>query len=377
MPDLPADESVFPEPAAELHRDASLLPRPASSALRILRLVALVGTAAALLWQATSLAHIKPRQEIGFLVLLAAFAAVAATLWFVLSRATGMLLRHKDLLLPLGLLVPAEALWSTLLTIPALAAVVTAAWPVKIPAFQFALSLALLVQILLSIVYAGWTTKLILQAVTRDQVDPLLALASFGKWWWRVLLIEFIGWGVLFLGVTVAVALGTVVPALALILIGVLTLLWNLATAALLPVALVEDRPFGEALRAGFRISWRSKRRWWVPVVVQMVLLGWLTYIHISYTSSPGPGSITTHTKTNWSVNGFWTGGYENSCRWHSKLMETVEAQPLPLIEGLLAILFAVLAIAVKLRIVTEIYPPVSPAGEDRTNELPQGEPLA
>jgi hypothetical protein len=70
---------------------------------------------------------------------------------------------------------------------------------------------------------------------------------------------------------------------------------------------------------------------------------------------APDP-SFTTRTTTNWSVNGFWTGGYENECRWYDNLMEAAEAPPLPLISSLLGMLFAVLAIAVKLRIVTELH---------------------
>lgn len=93
-----------------------------------------------------------------------------------------------------------------------------------------------------------------------------------------------------------------------------------------------------------------------------MVLLGWVTLIYVSYTESR-PGGYSTHSKTNWSVNGFWTGSYEHTCRWLPKLMEAVEAKPLPLFTTLLSIGFSVLAIAIKLRIMTELdSEPVSAA---------------
>jgi hypothetical protein len=81
--------------------------------------------------------------------------------------------------------------------------------------------------------------------------------------------------------------------------------------------------------------------------------------------SIPGPGSVTTQNKTDFSVNGFWTGGYENECHWHTKLMAVVEAEPLPLAEFLLGIVFAVLAIVVKLEITAKMYPSTAIAEDD------------
>jgi hypothetical protein len=108
--------------------------------------------------------------------------------------------------------------------------------------------------------------------------------------------------------------------------------------------------------------------RWWLAVVLQMILLGWVTYIHVSYSTSPRPGTVTTETRTSWHVNGFWTGGYENTCRWHADLMAALEAEPLPLVATLLELLFAVLAIAVKVRIVAGTYEPM-PTGPEGPSE--------
>jgi hypothetical protein len=261
-------------------------------------------------------------------------------------------------LLPLGLYLTAEALWSLLLTIPVLSAVCIPAWNLKIVAFSLSLSLGFLVQVALAVTYAGWTTTLIVQAVRHDQVDPMAALSAWPAWFWRVFGAETIGWCVLFASLVPAMVIGAAALPLALLLIGAFSLFWNLLTAALLPVVVAERESFVNVVRKGLRLSWQRMGRWWFPVLVQMILLGWVTLIYVSYTSSPRPGSVTTNTKSNVGVNGFWTGGYENSCRWHTKLMAVVETEPMPLVEFLLGLLFAILAIVVKLRITADLYGP-------------------
>ena len=161
---------------------------------------------------------------------------------------------------------------------------------------------------------------------------------------------------------------------LTLLLIGAVSLLWNLLTAALLPIVVAERGAFVDAVRNGLRVSWERKGRWWLPVVLQMVLLGWVTLLYVSYTGSPRPGSYTTNTKSDVSVNGFWTGGYENSCRWHTKLMTVVETEPMPLVEFLLGLLFAVLAVVVKLRIAADLYSPAI-ATADPSQDLASDRP--
>ena len=104
----------------------------------------------------------------------------------------------------------------------------------------------------------------------------------------------------------------------------------------------------------------------------KMNLLGWVTFIYVSYSSNPQPGSVTTHTKTSWQVNGFWTGGYEDTCRWHADLLKVVKAEPLPLVTTLLEVLFAVLAIGVKLRVVASIYEPM-PSGPEEPGDAGPG----
>ncbi len=258
------------------------------------------------------------------------------------------------------------------MAIPVVSAVFLPSWNLQLLSLSFSLSLLFLLYIALAILYAGWTTVLIVQATGRDHVDPLDAIQNARHWFWRVAGAEVFGWVVLFAVLALVITVGVVVLPLALIVLAVFSLVWNLATAALLLVMASTRTPFGPTLREGMRVSWEGKSRWWPAVVAQMVLLGWITFFFVSYTSNPRPSSFSTQNKSDFSVNAFWTGGYEDECHWHTKLMAAVEAKPLPLVEFLFSVEYAVLAIVVKLKIAAGIYrqPPV----ERAASESPQDE---
>jgi hypothetical protein len=338
----------------------------------LLRRGALLGAAAVLLQQAVSDLPLKPRQEAGFLVLALALLAVTLALRLLLPAATRKLLRHKDLLVPLGLLVFAEGVLGWLLLLP-VAAVFAASRPLHLGFLTLSLSVAAVLAVLLRVAYGTWATVLILDAVRRDRADPVEAVGGLRRWFWRVLGLECIGWGILFAGLVLALALAAAAQALALLLIGAGSLLWNLATAALLPLALDDRLSFGAALRAGMQVSWAHRGRWWKPVVVQMLLLGAFTYVSVSYTETSGPGAVTTHQTTNWSVNGFWTGGYTDECRWYGAVMQTLEAPKLGMVSTALGLVFGVLAITVKLHIVSALEGPAPEDGPESWR-LPEGD---
>ena len=330
--------------------------------LALLRWLATIGTAVVFLYRITSLWHMEDRQAYGIVVLVLATIAVGLTCFVLLPAATGKLARHLDLLLPLGLYLSAEGLLDALMAIPVFSAVFLPSWKLQMLSLSFSLSLLFLLQIALAVLYAGWTTVLIVQATGRDHVDPLHAIQTAPHWFWRIAGAEVFGWVVLFAVLAVVITVGVVVLPLALIVIAIFSLVWNLATAALLLVMVSTRTPFGATLREGMRVSWDGKSRWWPAVVAQMVLLGWITFFFVSYTSNPRPGSFSTQNKSDFSVNAFWTGGYEDECRWHTKLMAAVDAKPLPLVEFLLGVVYAVLAIAVKLQIAAGIYQQPPPA---------------
>jgi hypothetical protein len=348
----------------------------------LLRLVAILGTLAVWLQQILFMPQLQPRQEAGFIVLLVAVLAVAASLSMLMPDATVKLLRYKDLLIPLGLFITLSAVFNYLVTLPVLAAMFTSSWPITILTFSFSLSVGLLFNFLLSIIYAGWTTSLIFQAVVLGRVNPVEVLALGGRWFWRTLGAELFGW-VLTIGVTIcALALSTASVSLALILIAVASLVLNLATVAVLPIAIADSRPLDQAIRHGLKVSRANMHKWAPLVIAQMLLLGWITFIHVSYTTRETTSdkqthlnsaldleradsvpeytdtvttSQTVHTQTNWGVNGFWIGGYADNCKWYGSLMEALKAKPIQWIESLLTMLFAVLAIAIKIRIVSDV----------------------
>jgi hypothetical protein len=363
MPD--SYEPMWQEPD---NKPNSPTPRPDTTPqVGLLRWVAIIGTGVVFLWRATSLSRMQPRQDWGIVVVVLAVLAVGLTCLVLMPVATGRLRRHMDLLLPFGLYTVAEALLEGLAAIPVISSLLTPSWSLKILSLSFSLSLVFLLGIALAVLYAGWTTALILQAVRQNHVDSIRGFTGEPNWFWRVLGAEALGWTVLFAMLAIAITVGVVVLPLALIAIAVFGLVWNLMTAALLPVVVAERKPFGESVRKGIRVSWEGKSRWWLPVVAQMVLLGWITFFSVSYTSNPRPGSFSTQNKTDFSVNAFWTGGYANECQWHTKLMKAVEAEPLPLAEFLLGVVFAVLAIVVKLEITSRVYP-LTEIAEDEPN---------
>ncbi|MCZ6795336.1 MAG: hypothetical protein O7J95_17155, partial [Planctomycetota bacterium] len=287
---------------------------------------------------------LEPRQEAGFIVVVVATGLVALTLATLLRDATQLMLRHKQLLVPLGLLVFAEAVIGWL-----------AAWPLTGNFLQpttrlWNLSVAFVVSLLLWAVYGTWVTCLVLEAVREDRARPVAALAGLKTWFPRVLALEAIGWAVLLVPLGALMPLAAGAMPLVIGVIGVGSLLWNLATAALLPVALDRRLRFGAALREGIRRSWAYKGRWWKPLLAQLALLGLVTFVTVSYRDASG-----SHQTTNWGVNAFWVGGYENECRWYGKLMEALKTSPVALISTLLGIVFGVLAIAVKLTVVGEL----------------------
>lgn len=169
MPDANSDRLEIPETVPAPNPTPGPEGRDTPASIRVLRLLALIATTAVLVWQTTSLARIRPRQEYGFVVLALAALAVAAALAVLLPAATRCLVRNMDLLVPLGLWIPLDALLNALIPAPALAAVLTPAWSVNILTLSFSLSLAFMAHVFLGIVYAGWTTVLIIQAVTAHE----------------------------------------------------------------------------------------------------------------------------------------------------------------------------------------------------------------
>lgn len=314
------------------------------------RLVAVLGPLALMGWEVASLPPLQPRQEWGLGVLFLSGLAALGFLVLVTPRATGTIERHPDLLVPLGVTTTLGGAIDWLLSESGSAALAGPLWRGSLLGVSVAVSVSVLVAIVLAVLHAGWTTSLIVQAVKHDRVELLAPLANPGRWFLRAFAALTVGFVGLMLLLVVGIAVAAAVPPLGLFLIAVVSLGWNLGTAALLLVVLRGRDPLRPALAAGFRKSRRDMGRWWGVVVLHLILLGWVTFLHLSYTTSEA-GRTTSRSTTNWNVNGFWTGGYEAGSRWYEQVAKTAQSETLPPVVTLLGLLFGVVAVAVKLTI--------------------------
>src|SRR5436190_17471024 len=157
----------------------------------ILRVSALAGVAAVLIQQAVSAViwH-QPRQGWGFVVLAIAVPAVLATVVVMMPNAGRRLLRHPDLLIPLGLLIFAEAVLGWLALLPMAGPLLGAAKSVSLVGIGLSISVTFVVAIILRVAYAAWQTTLIMQATNEDRSDTIATLAVARRWFLRVLGME-------------------------------------------------------------------------------------------------------------------------------------------------------------------------------------------
>jgi hypothetical protein len=305
----------------------------------------------------------------GMLVLLVLASLTGLAAGLLLPEAAGTLFRHRDLLVPFALAVVAGKCIAWVSLLPGLGTLLGASAPLRLFNLSLSLSLGLLLSIAVAVAYAAWMTATLLEFGRSGNTDPSRVLTSVPRRFGRVLGLEFIGWAVVMLAVALMLLL---LPALS--FVGFLPLagfavLWNLATAAVLPVALEHPGGFWEAFRAGVRVSWEQRGKWWLLIVVQLILLGMIFYY---YRSQGG------HTNLSWSINVFWTGGYAEDGKWYEKLTEALKVARLPLVETLLALLFGVFAIAIKLAIVQRWQPappPVLPTPPPVSSSAPNTQP--
>ena len=138
----------------------------------------------------------------------------------------------------------------------------------------------------------------------------------------------------------------------------VLSLVWNVVSAPLLPVASDTDIGIWEVPRAAWKATVQHWRGWALLVVLQLVLLGAAAVIWVSYSYDEWEGN--THrtgsvTRTNWHVKAYWVGGDEDDCLWYLKLMSTLRQRYVPGLIVLLTLLYGVLAVAVKVEVMRRV----------------------
>jgi hypothetical protein len=365
-----------------------------------LRVIALAGTIVALLQDTSSQEPVswllKLRQQQGLVVPIVAVVAVLLTVIVAMPSAWKAIRRHPDVLVPLGVLTFAATALGWFMLLLGLAVlgkgltVLAVPTPFNIVDSILTLSVGGVVLsilpfvsvVLLFVGYGAWSTLMVLEIAREDRSDPSRTLAGCWRWFLRILGLESVGWAVTFalFGLTGGLLSASGQLTLAWMAIGAIpALVWNLATTALLPVALDDRLSFREALVTGIKVSWQAKGRWWMLIVAQMLLMGWVTYLDVSYdeyASVSGEYRLTgQYTNTQSHVHPFWTGGYADGSYWYEDMMDALNAPPADVITTAMALVFGVLAIAVKLTVAERLWPRRDPLTEPPTNfDLPGGD---
>ena len=332
-----------------------------NSHLRTLRWIAALAVAVVVLSSLNSSFPLKPRQWICLLLFGVIAALVAAVALRLMPRAVGTLVRQPDLLVPLGLVTAANLVLDWVAKLPLLGALFSHSANVPVLKVSFSLSILFLLRLALAAAYATWVTHAILACVRAGEGNPCAVVPAAQRSFPRALGLMAVGWGVVFVLLSLWLVLLPVLGQMTFVLMGITAVAWNFATAAVLPVALQTDGDFWTGLRAGMAASLANVRRWCLLLVTHMFLLGVVMFFHVSYQEGN-----TRHSNTSWNVNTFWTGAYENDCHWHGKLAAAFRSEPLPLVSTLLGLLFAVMAVAIKVAIVQRLHD-----GDATTEEAP------
>ncbi len=331
---------------------------------RTLRRLALVGVVGSLTLALGMSFPLAPRQGSGFLML--AILAPVALLAMAVSMPRGVrdLWRHPGLLVPLGLYLLAVALLDLLGTVPLLTAPLLNFPGLPLASFGLSLSVVFLIGVFLAVVHDTWQTLLIRETVGRGRCDPGAALLEVRRWFWRMAGLESLCWAMLLMiGGAIVATMSTPRPNMFLMTIGIVvfTLVLNLGTGALLLAALDPRLTYWGSVRQGVRRSWQTRSRWAGPMIVQLLLLGLLTFVAVSY-DDPVEGH---QQVTNFNVNGMWVGGYESECRWYGLLDKSLKTRPVPVVSEVFSLIFGVMAVAMKLTVAHGLVRPGAAAAEE------------
>ena len=288
-------------------------------------------------------------------------AITAASCLPLMPRSLDRLRRHVDLFVPFGWLVGIELILDLLTVHTFLGGILKPAANLKLLTITLDVSFRFLIGIVLNVIFAGWTTALVVQAVREDRTAPAEALSTNGDWFGAVLAAEALGWGVIMLGIGALLFVSFLGP-LFLLLIAIVSIGWNLRTTALLIAAVVETGGWKDRLRRGLALSRENRQRWWALVLVQVLLLGGVTMMYVSSSGRQPNGQFYSTQRSDFSVNGFWVGGYENNCRWYSKWYKLADRNGSPPVLFLLETLFVAVAIGIKTRFAEDLLKPADPA---------------
>ncbi len=306
------------------------------------------------------------RQGQALVVLAIVVVATAVFLRLALNDALRVLKSKPDILVPMGVGLLATAMLTWLITVP------LSPWLTGGTIFEWSApaggqrserpgpemggvgvwrgaAVGGILYLAIWTAYAAWQTDLIAKALTSPHAVPLSPWPVIRRGFSRS--VGALGVGTLGAGLTGLVTL--LLPPVMIVVI----VFWNLATVALLPVALMDQKKF--KLADGFRKSWQMRNRLWLPVIIQILLLGMLTCVIVRIDGETVmDGSTATKTvtyKIAFPLMTLWVGGYQHETRWYTEYTQELETQPIPFIQTVSGLLFLVVAIAMKIKVIQEL----------------------
>jgi hypothetical protein len=323
------------------------------------RALALLGVGLTLISALVRSFPVRSGQGNGVLTFLVVVIAAALALRLVFGAFWGAVGARPDLLVPSGVALLGVEIVGWCSRMPGLGALLAPSLSGRLLGISLGISLGGVLEVGLWAAYAAWQTDLIIRALQSSGPISPVPWSSIRRGFGPALAVLALGTVVLLVGLAFCLALAAASLWLGLFAMGVWSVAWNLATAALLPTVLIRGGMIRSRIAAGLRASWRLKGRLWRPVLTLLVLMGLATvfYVHTK-TTVPGAGGVTQTSETtnsSFHVHCFWVGGFDNECYWYPDVMADSKAPPVPVLTWCLGLQFLVLAVAMKWTVIQEI----------------------
>ncbi len=335
---------------------------------KILRIIAVLGVIIAAVYKFFSVSEIKPNQEYSiYALILVGFGTFISLA--ILGRSSVRILKNPDLLVPLGLYITAQSLFDVFVQSSPFISFKNSGF--NFSDVNFSVVPAIILNFAIAACFTGWITRTLLNFVETGEVDLIKSFQNISEWFPRTLGTLFLGSLPIFLfsfafipflfKTSPAVHMALIYPLV--LFIAIFSIILNLATAVLVPHVLATQANLREAIFEGIKISWLNKRKTFVPVVLLMLVSGWIVFISVRFndlnTEKKKFGEYSyvndysVRYQTNFSTDFIWIGDYQEQSEWHKKMLKAVKQEPLGTADFRVMILMLILSLAVNLEIIS------------------------
>ena len=338
---------------------------------QFLRITALVGIIIVILLRSVQLYYpiLMRSNEVQIFFLSLIFAGLA--LRFLLKEETKLVFKHLDLLVPLCLFVTAATILDKLFETEIFSFANNPFYVFDLSFLQLSISLKLILNILLNLMYIGWTTGLIVNVLNQKNNNLISALVSLPKRFLRIIIgVVFCWLGVIIIGI-ISYYLSTYSSFILVFFAGLSVLCWNLATSLIIPLLFFKKCSILQSIFQSFKLGWKYWHRFSGIIIVQMLLLGWITVLPITMAKKTIPSPIYISSYVAMRVNVFWTGGYEDKSEWFRDVEQNLNNENSMFVSFLLSLFLAIFAIVVKIYIVKKLQSIPLPE-KDFLDQLPK-----